>query len=152
MVTFRKYLVFILALTLLIASLAWAQTTFGVIRGRVLDPTGAAVPKVNVVVTNTGTGIAKTIVSNETGAYEAGYLQPGTYSVTAEAAGFLISSLFQPRKKLKDLSDSLTSNCFKALRSKWTIFLSRSFCGSISSFLTKSSLILKTASRLSSFA
>ncbi len=88
MVTSRKCLLSILALTLLIASLAWAQTTFGVIRGRVLDPTGAAIPKVNVVVTNTGTGIAKTIVSNETGAYEAGYLQPGTYSVTAEAAGF----------------------------------------------------------------
>jgi hypothetical protein len=66
----------------------FAQTTFGVIRGRVLDPTGAAIAGVNVVITNTGTNIAKTAATNPSGSYEAGYLQPGTYTVMVEAAGF----------------------------------------------------------------
>lgn len=65
-----------------------AQTTFGIIRGRVLDPTGAVVPNANVTVTNTATNIAKTAVTNDAGAYEVGYLQPGTYSVAVEAPGF----------------------------------------------------------------
>jgi hypothetical protein len=70
------------------ASVAAAQTTFGVIRGRVLDSSGSAVPNVTVVVTNTGTNIAKSVVSSEDGIYEAGYLLPGTYSVSAEQPGF----------------------------------------------------------------
>ncbi|MCS7024363.1 MAG: carboxypeptidase-like regulatory domain-containing protein [Bryobacteraceae bacterium] len=71
-------------------AVAWlqAQTTFGIIRGRVTDPTGAAVPKVQVVVTNTATGISRAVTTGEDGAYEAGYLAPGPYSVTVEAPGF----------------------------------------------------------------
>src|SRR5512143_2768740 len=84
----NRCLLTLVALGLIIAGAMWAQTTFGVIRGRVLDPTGAAIPKVNVVVTNTGTNISRTVVTSDTGAYETGYLQPGTYSVTAEASGF----------------------------------------------------------------
>ncbi len=76
------------ALCLVIGIAVYSQTTFGVIRGRVLDPTGAAVPNVNVVITNTGTNISRTIPSGNDGSYEAGYLQPGTYSVSAEAVGF----------------------------------------------------------------
>jgi hypothetical protein len=78
----------LLAAAILAAGLVYAQTTFGTIRGRVLDPTGAAIPNTNVVVTNSGTSIAKSVVSNASGSYEAGYLQPGTYTVTVEAAGF----------------------------------------------------------------
>ncbi len=78
----------LIALVLFCAALLVAQTTFGVIRGRVLDATGAAVTGATVVVTNTATGIARTFTTNESGAYEAGYLQPGTYSVAAEASGF----------------------------------------------------------------
>ena len=76
------------AIVFAISAVAAAQTTFGVIRGRVLDPSGSAVPNVTVVVTNTGTNIAKSVPSNEAGIYEAGYLQPGTYSVAAEQPGF----------------------------------------------------------------
>ncbi|MCZ2073786.1 MAG: TonB-dependent receptor [Bryobacterales bacterium] len=78
----------LIALVLCCEALLVAQTTFGVIRGRVLDATGAAVTRATVVVTNTATGIARTFTTNESGAYEAGYLQPGTYSVSAEASGF----------------------------------------------------------------
>ena len=83
-----KYVLTGAGLGILLAAAAMAQTTFGVIRGRVLDATGAPVPGVKVTVTNTGTNIAKTLTTADSGAYEAGYLQPGTYSVTAEAAGF----------------------------------------------------------------
>ncbi|MGE5646623.1 MAG: carboxypeptidase regulatory-like domain-containing protein [Acidobacteriota bacterium] len=64
------------------------QSTLGVIRGRALDPSGAPIPGVAVHVINAGTNIEKTVTSNNTGFYEAGYLQPGTYFVRAEAAGF----------------------------------------------------------------
>ncbi|MEK7407962.1 MAG: TonB-dependent receptor [Acidobacteriota bacterium] len=79
----------LLALFCLLLTLALeAQTTFGVIRGRVLDSSGAPVPHATVVVTNTGTNIAKTVATDSSGSYEVGYLLPGAYSVTAEAAGF----------------------------------------------------------------
>lgn len=86
--TRAKSALFAAAVFLLAAAVLLSQSTFGVIRGRVLDPTGAAVPGVTVLVTNTGTGIGKSITSDAAGAYEVGYLQPGTYSVSAEAAGF----------------------------------------------------------------
>jgi hypothetical protein len=78
----------ILLLSLLTAAVVHGQTTFGVIRGRVLDPTGAPIPGATVTVMNTGTNIGKTLKTDASGGYEAGYLLPGTYSVTAEAAGF----------------------------------------------------------------
>lgn len=82
------YIAFV-GLSLLLPALpAAAQTTFGVIRGRVLDPSGAGVPQATVVVTNTGTNAARSVTTDSAGAYELGYLLPGTYSVTAEAAGF----------------------------------------------------------------
>ncbi len=65
-----------------------AQTTFGTIRGRAVDGSGAAIPGVRVTVKNASTGIAKTVTSDESGAYEVGYLQPGAYAVAAEKTGF----------------------------------------------------------------
>jgi hypothetical protein len=73
---------------LMLGGIAMGQSTLGVIRGRVLDPSGAPVPKIAVSVTNSGTNIVKTVSSNDAGAFEAGYLQPGTYTVRAEAPGF----------------------------------------------------------------
>jgi hypothetical protein len=83
----RRAVLHAIALAWLFTSIAIAQTTFGEIRGRVLDPTGAAIPNAKVTVTNTATNIAKKTVSDESGAYEVGYLQPGTYSVAAEGVG-----------------------------------------------------------------
>ncbi|MEN6537531.1 MAG: TonB-dependent receptor, partial [Bryobacteraceae bacterium] len=77
-----------LALCLVLAAALVGQSTLGVIRGRVLDPTGSPVPNVSVQVVNLGTNIAKMVVSNNAGAFEAGYLQPGTYAVRAEVPGF----------------------------------------------------------------
>jgi hypothetical protein len=67
---------------------AWAQSTFGSIRGAVRDPGGSVMPSVKVIVTNEGTGLAKEVVSDASGNYEATHLNPGNYRVSAEAEGF----------------------------------------------------------------
>jgi hypothetical protein len=65
-----------------------AQTYQGRILGTVTDATGAVVPAAQVSITNTATDITRTLVTNKDGAYIAPDLDPGTYSVTAEAPGF----------------------------------------------------------------
>jgi hypothetical protein len=81
------------AVSLLLATVALGQSTLGVIRGRLLDPSGAPVPNIAVHVINAGTNIEKVVNSNDAGAYEAGYLQPGSYNIRAEAPGFKKSSV-----------------------------------------------------------
>ncbi|MBV8730982.1 MAG: carboxypeptidase regulatory-like domain-containing protein, partial [Acidobacteriia bacterium] len=56
--------------------------------GTVSDPSGAVVPKVAVTATNVNTGIANTQSTNEAGSFQFVTLQPGTYTLTATAAGF----------------------------------------------------------------
>ena len=72
----------------LFAGLAFAQDYRGQITGRILDPTGAAVPGANVKVINTATNAASATISDEHGNYRTLYLTPSTYVVTVEAAGF----------------------------------------------------------------
>jgi hypothetical protein len=60
----------------------------GTILGTVTDSTGAIVPDTKVTVTNTATNVAFHTASNSAGDYYAPSLQPGTYSVSAEAKGF----------------------------------------------------------------
>ncbi|PYV14642.1 MAG: hypothetical protein DMG07_11560 [Acidobacteria bacterium] len=67
---------------------AFPQATFGTITGAITDPSGAAVPNAAVTVTNQATGVSKNVVSDGRGNYEATHLNPGTYAITAEAAGF----------------------------------------------------------------
>jgi len=84
-----------LALTLFV--LAWgvidanplhAQNTTGTIVGTVTDPSGAAVPKANVTITNKGTNDTRLAVSSATGEYQVLNLQPGEYRLDVEASGF----------------------------------------------------------------
>jgi hypothetical protein len=66
-----------------------AQTSGnGNIVGTVTDPSGAAVPNATVVVTNTDTGVSRTLTTNGDGLYTANFLQPGHYEVLASAASF----------------------------------------------------------------
>jgi len=72
-----------------IAAFAQSQSTTGNIEGRVIDPNGAAVPNVAVVVTNQDTGFGKTVQSDSDGNYKAVLLPPGRYRVeTNPASGF----------------------------------------------------------------
>jgi hypothetical protein len=76
--------------TLLCVTPSSAQTTFGSITGTVTDPTGAAVPNARVTVTNQATGVAQHVLTNASGIFNVPDLQPGTYQVQMEAAGFQV--------------------------------------------------------------
>src|ERR1700733_4632283 len=64
-----------------------AQTT-ATIDGVVTDIQGGVIQKATVIVTNTGTGISRTLTTDEGGRYQIGQLIPGMYTVTANSAGF----------------------------------------------------------------
>src|SRR6202521_1996393 len=65
----------------------FAQATAS-ISGRVVDQAGAVLPGANVTVTNTATGAARDTVTNGEGLYSVPALNPGTYNLRAELAGF----------------------------------------------------------------
>ena len=85
--TLSEYVIAVL-LCLFISINASAQTSNATVGGTVADATGALIPGVTVTATNTGTGIANTVLTNESGAYQFAALQPGTYRVSVELAGF----------------------------------------------------------------
>ncbi len=70
-----------------------AQTVTASITGTVTDPSGAVVPNVKVVATNTGTNLTNTATTNSSGVYNLLFLQVGQYSVSAEAQGFKKTTL-----------------------------------------------------------
>jgi Carboxypeptidase regulatory-like domain/TonB-dependent Receptor Plug Domain/TonB dependent receptor len=65
-----------------------AQTFRGTILGTVTDSSGAAVSGATVSVKNTGTGLLRTVTTDDDGNYSAPELPIGTYSVTVEKSGF----------------------------------------------------------------
>jgi hypothetical protein len=74
---------------LLSCSIAKADELYGRIRGTVTDPSGAVVPGARVTVTNTDTGVSRSMTSLSTGDFEfVNLLAPGTYDVAAEKEGF----------------------------------------------------------------
>ena len=61
--------------------------------GTVLDPKGAAVPGATIKIRNTETGALRELKSSGEGQYRAVQLDPGTYEIVAESAGFAASTL-----------------------------------------------------------
>ena len=70
------------------AALCFAQGSRGGITGKVTDPQNAIVPGAAVTVRDLLNGGVSKATTNQTGYYEVNFLDPGTYSVTAEAPGF----------------------------------------------------------------
>lgn len=58
------------------------------IQGTVTDPSGAVVPNATVVATNNATGAATSSTTTSGGLYVISPLPPGSYTITADAAGF----------------------------------------------------------------
>ena len=97
-----------------------AQMQFTGVRGNVEDETGARVTQVEITATEEGTGLNRTTISNELGIYELGGLPPGTYTISAELAGFktysnsgIIIFASRPRRvditlEVGDITDSIT--------------------------------------------
>jgi hypothetical protein len=75
------------ALLLLWSVSASAQST-GSISGVVKDSSGGVLPGVDVVATNTQTGVEVRTVSGDDGAFQFASLLPGTYVTSAELSGF----------------------------------------------------------------
>lgn len=64
----------------------FAQTA-GIV-GSVKDPSGAVLPGVSITVKNTGTGLSRNVLTNETGDYTVPLLPIGSCEITAEFTGF----------------------------------------------------------------
>ncbi|HEX8072698.1 MAG TPA: carboxypeptidase regulatory-like domain-containing protein [Pyrinomonadaceae bacterium] len=78
----------IIAGVLLLAVTVCGQTNKGGIAGTVMDQNGAAVPGATVTVTNLNTGVKQTLTTSDSGTFAAQSLDPVTYSITVEMAGF----------------------------------------------------------------
>jgi hypothetical protein len=65
-----------------------AQSTFGTFVGTVKDPTGSVVAECVVTLTNNGTSTQRSTVTDKEGNYVLVNLEPGTYEITMQAAGF----------------------------------------------------------------
>ena len=81
--------VLLAAFFVLFAAQALAQEA--TIVGTVTDPSGAAVPNVSITVTNTDTGIARTLTTSSEGQYVAVDLHIGHYEVRVEVTGFKVT-------------------------------------------------------------
>ena len=68
-----------------------AQVEQGAISGRVVDSTGASIPKAKVTATNTATQAVASTETTEEGNYRLPYLTAGTYNLAAEKAGFSLA-------------------------------------------------------------
>jgi len=80
-------------LTLLLAFLmlpgaALAQVETGQIAGTVTDPQGAVISGASVTVSGKDTGVTRSVKTTGDGTYNITNLQPGTYEVKVEGAGF----------------------------------------------------------------
>ncbi|HTP36718.1 MAG TPA: TonB-dependent receptor [Candidatus Acidoferrales bacterium] len=76
------------AMMLLCAAAMLAQVQAGRIVGTVYDPNKAVVPNAAVVITNTGTNEARTLVTNSAGEFVLTPVNPGFYRVDISAKGF----------------------------------------------------------------
>ena len=77
-----------------VSGAAFAQTAAtGNIEGVVTDASGGVLPGVTVVIKNAETNVAREVTSDSGGRYRATALQPGTYEVTANLAGFQAPAL-----------------------------------------------------------
>ena len=70
------------------ASIVWAQDYRGRVQGIVTDPSNAAVAQATVTLQNTNTTTATTRTTDEFGHYFFDYVEPGTYTLNVDAAGF----------------------------------------------------------------
>ena len=77
-------LLFLVAIALPLA----AQTGLGVVHGTVADQSHAVIPHAKVTLTNTATGVARSVESTSVGVYYFGSVQPGPYTVAVEVSGF----------------------------------------------------------------
>lgn len=80
--------IFLLLAVITLLPPAVAQVATGNIRGTVVDPTEAVIPKAAVALLNVNTGIRRLVVTNDSGDFYAPSMPLGDYQITVEVAGF----------------------------------------------------------------
>ena len=83
----KRFMCVLLALAATALNAA-AQDFRGGITGRITDASGGRLPGVTVTATNVATNVASTTTTNGEGDFAILFLNPGTYSLTAELSGF----------------------------------------------------------------
>ena len=83
------------SIAVLSTSAILAQTVTGSITGTVSDPSGAVVPKAQVMAINTDTGVRTSVISDGAGIYTVRFLPIGNYRVEISAPGFEKASIPQ---------------------------------------------------------
>ena len=87
-VAVRRLQFAVLLALLALPAAARAQSVSGSVAGTVVDQTRQLVPGATVTLVNERTGDARVTATNETGAFVFSAVQPGTYTVRVELAGF----------------------------------------------------------------
>ena len=73
----------------LTAAIAWSQSSYTAsVRGSVTDPTGAALPKAKVTITEAERNVPHSVMTDDAGRYHLTALPPGKYTLSVEAQGF----------------------------------------------------------------
>ncbi len=85
--TARRILL-LLAMCWLLPAVLVAQTNRGRITGQVTDSSNATIPRAKVIIENLGTHVSRTLQTNGSGEYVALDIEPGFYSLKAEAPQF----------------------------------------------------------------
>jgi hypothetical protein len=83
----RAFVLAVAALVLL-SNLSVAQKVTGDITGTVTDSSGAVVAGAKVDIENAGTGLKRSVTTNQSGTYRIAELPIGTYKMSATASGF----------------------------------------------------------------
>jgi hypothetical protein len=77
-----------LVLYCVLAAILEAQSTPGSFVGTVRSPSGGPVSMCMIMITNVGTGVIRSLLTDANGKYVARNLQPGKYEILMEAPGF----------------------------------------------------------------
>src|SRR5437868_4230669 len=86
-------LIFVILLMFVNMSAAFAQGSYGDLRGTVTDSAGAVVAGAAVVIKNQATNETRNATTNQSGEYSVSRLNVGIYTVTATAQGFASSAV-----------------------------------------------------------
>ena len=78
----------LLAIFLVLISVALGQTFRGGIAGSVADSSAAAIPEASVKIEHTGTGLSRAVSTSSTGDFNFPDLPTGMYTVTVSRQGF----------------------------------------------------------------
>src|SRR6266850_3527442 len=81
-------LVIVLAISVFWTGQAYAQVSGATLAGTVTDSSGVVIPNAEVSITNSATGVTRTVTSGNAGLYTAPNLLPGIYDIRITAPGF----------------------------------------------------------------